>query len=526
MIKVNAGQTVKVQIKRMGTITLVNSPSSVASLTVDGGVVAASHTGTQTYGPFLAGGKAVITAVTGSVEYSRNTKRNSVKPAMVKDDTFVDGQGLPINLGQVVGGRVLPRRNALVKGLLTGRMAQQANAADFTSHIEFTFEAVPGTIEVGILNNVAASLSGVRCAIAFSAVQGVVQDAGLLGSLNAGSWVAVPIGGATNGSTIAAASATNSVDNPTVTWSDPVAVNPPARTDGGTLTVGHVRIEIPAANTTVPVAHWTNIGELENQGSASVAPFGRFIRGRSQAVLGVQNRALFTSTTSTGRVVPVLIRYTPRDGSTKGITWAVFGNSLDEGVTANATARRVGWTGRVQRDLSTPQRPIEICNVAIHGAAQSRLFNRVSGLLPQINPEVYSFQIANINSAAFPNATPTQAATDMNSIRGNTGLARVAANTNLAVPIWVTSPPANFVARPTVEYDKLRRALNAEYLANQSSREFVLDLAGPFSGPLDANGQTTIATGLHSDNLHDNDAGAEVWAQAGVGMFRRLLASV
>lgn len=443
-----------------------------------------------------------------------------------RQDRFlgIKKRGSELAYEQVVGGGVLPRRNALIKGLLTGRMAQQANAADFTSHIEFTFEAVPGTIEVGILNNVAASLSGVRCAIAFSAVQGVVQDAGLLGSLNAGSWVAVPIGGATNGSTIAAASATNSVDNPTVTWSDPVAVNPPARTDGGTLTVGHVRIEIPAANTTIPVAHWTDIGELENQGSATVAPFGRFIRGRSQAVLGVQNRAAFNSTTPTGRVVPVLIRYTPRDGSAKGLTWAVFGNSLDEGVTANATARRVGWTGRVQRDLSTPQRPIEICNLAIHGAAHSRMFNRVSGLLPQINPEVFSFQVANINSATT-NGTPTQAANDMNGIRGNTGLSRVAAHTNLAVPIWVTSPPSNFAARPTVEYDKLRLAINAEYLANQSSREFVLDLAGPFSGPVDGNGQTTIAAGLHSDNLHDNDAGAELWAAAGVQLFRRLLAS-
>lgn len=104
MIKVNAGQTAKVQIKRLGTITLVNSPSSVASLTVNGEVIATSHTGTQTYGPFLAGGKAVITAITGSVDYSRSTKRNSVKPAMVKDGALIDSQGLLINVGDVVGG--------------------------------------------------------------------------------------------------------------------------------------------------------------------------------------------------------------------------------------------------------------------------------------------------------------------------------------------------------------------------------------------------------------------------------------
>ena len=422
------------------------------------------------------------------------------------------------------GGISLSKRNSITKGLLPGRMIQVANAADHTSQIEFTFEAEPGALEVGALNNIAAVLSGVRISIAFSAVAGVTRDAAALAALNAGSWTAINFAGSAAGANIAAASASATVDNPNVTWSDVVNVAPPARTDGGSLVVCVIRIEIPAANANIPASYWTDLGELENEGSATVAPFFRFVRATKQAVLGVTNKAAFTSLTPDGRVVPVLIRYTPRNAGTKGFTWALFDNSLGEGVTANATARRVGWPGRVQRDLSTPTSPIEICNFAIHGAAQSRVGTRMQTLLPLVMPEVYSYQVANINSAVT-NGNAAQALSDMNVIRAWNNLGRAGTNTLGSLPIPLASLPADYVARPVVEYDRLRLALNAECAAMKSNREIFIDIATPFSGPVDSNGQTTIASGLTSDRLHDNDAGAEVIAAAALPTFRLIQAA-
>lgn len=419
---------------------------------------------------------------------------------------------------------VLSKRNSLTKGLLTGRMIQAVSGVDHTTQIEFTLEAEPGTIEVGILNNIAAVLTGVKVAIAFSPVAGVTRDADGLAALNAGTWLAMALGGSTAGANIAAASAVVTNDNPNVTWFDAGFVAPPARTDGGSLTDAIIRVEIPAANANIPASFWTDLGELENEGSPTVAPFGRFIRASKQAVLGVTNKAAFTSIAPSGSVVPVLIRYTPRNPAVKGFTWAVFDNSLGEGVTANATARRVGWTGRVQRDLSTPTSPIEICNFAIHGASQSRVSTRMTTLLPLVMPEVYSYQVSNINSAVV-GGNAAQALTDMNGIRAWNNLARAGTNSIGALPVALASLPSNFAARPVVAYDKLRLALNAEYSALKSPRELFIDIATPFSGPVDSNGQTTIAPGLTADQLHDNDTGAEVIAAAATPTFRMIQAA-
>lgn len=68
MITILSGKSLKLNLKRHSVVTLSNG-AGTASITVDGEVIANAHTGTKKYGPFPTGGKAVITATVGDVDY-------------------------------------------------------------------------------------------------------------------------------------------------------------------------------------------------------------------------------------------------------------------------------------------------------------------------------------------------------------------------------------------------------------------------------------------------------------------------
>ncbi len=399
----------------------------------------------------------------------------------------------------------------------SGRLTTTATAAaDHTSHNQFTFETPPGLLRVGVMNNIAVALTGVKVAYAPSSALGVSTSTDVIDpTATGGVWISLPFAGSTAGATIAAATAvpTPAIDNPTITFSDWITgggTNPLyiPRTDGGTLAVGNVRVEIPgAANANIPLQYFTDTNAFEQEGSATVAPWGRPYRCRSQAVLGVTTKNLFTSVTVNGQTVPIVIQYVPFN-MVSGATVGVLGNSMEEGVLSGATGRRPNYILEARARISTPERPLEVVNSAIHGAAASRANGRATNFLPLVKPEIVVYPWYNVNSAQYPGASAATALVDQAAMIGNFNLGRVNMEAFQPALILTTGIPSNFVARPIVEMDKLRLARNEALLAApQSARVRVADVATPFSGPIDTNGQTSIAAGFTSDQLHDSDLG-------------------
>lgn len=427
--------------------------------------------------------------------------------------------------GNSFRGNVLPKRQWLTKSF-GGRYSTVANAADHTSKYEFTFETEPGAVRICVLNNTAAALTNVKAHFQFAQASGTIRNSTTLAALNAASKYQFLWSGSTT-ATIAAGSATHTVDNPNATCSDTVIVTPPSplRTDGGTLSMGVITVEVPAANTTLPIYYFNDLGELENDGDAATAPYGRFVRMSTQAVLGSTTPANFTSTTTNGNAIPILVQYIPKR-PVKGATLAVFGDSMLEGVKSGATGRRAGVMGRVQNLVSSSERPLEICNLAIHGAAASRFNDRVTTLIPVVLPEIAFYPLGTVNSAT-QGGSSAQAASDVMGMRGQKHLSQAVFNNYDVFVAWTTWPPSNNVARNIVEADKLRLVYNAELMnATPSNREGRVDFAAALTGPVDGNGQTTIPAALTSDNVHESDAGADAEALQAVPLVKQLLNSL
>lgn len=143
MIKVLSGKSVKFQLKRLGTITLATAGN--ASFSLDGEAIASSHSGTKTYGPYAAGGKVVLTATAGDLEYQVKDVRASVKPVMQQGDKLVNSEGLEVSS---VG-------NGNNDGVLRGLALNDSTAGALTKNAELLMNACaaggritlpPGTI--------------------------------------------------------------------------------------------------------------------------------------------------------------------------------------------------------------------------------------------------------------------------------------------------------------------------------------------------------------------------------------------
>lgn len=478
----------------------------------------------------------------------------------------------------------------LSKGDTTGRLTTKATGGvDHTSQHAFTFETPPGYLRVLVGNNLGVALTNIKVSyaalptaastdnLANASITGVingliltptpqVSSADMVGRQVNGTgvtastyikaanadgtytvnqsqtvasttltlavgWVNLTLSGSSTWASVAAGNATHTVDNPSYTpsdWAYEVVTNPLAidRADGGGLCIGVVRIEVPgASNANIPVSYWTDRTAFETEGGPGVAPWGRFYRCRTQAVAGVTTKTAFTSVTMDGQVIPIIIEYNPRD-AVAGASMLVLGNSLPEGVNSGATARRPGYYHELQSKISTPQRPFEIVNAAIHGAASSRTADRATYMGPLLKPEFIVLPWYNVNSATV-GGSANQAAIDVAAMLGQFNISRVALDSINPVLVLETGLPSNYAARAVVEVDKLRVARNTKMMSlPNSARLKKLDLSAAFSGPVDGNGQTTIVTGASSDSLHDSDAGRTLLANAAAAVFEPLLKGV
>lgn len=368
------------------------------------------------------------------------------------------------------------------------------------------------------------------------------------------------------------------LDTQDITWLDWFSFPSQDRTDGGTLPVIHVRIEVPynsGANTTIPV-YYTNdstMASWESEGSAptSTVPYGRPYRMRVQATLGVTTVGNFTSTTLSFAGVPFVIQYIPKE-QVEGITIAQLGDSIDEGNPPGGLKGN-GIGLRIQRDHSTPERPIEHCLLTVAGGVSSRfgdranyLLNRNADILPEIviapigtpNEEhasvdltftaaltaatsgtltagwggttgsytIYfsdsSYKTATLTNGstavswtgavtATANALATTWGVDLTSMRLNRALIAAYCSVNDIYLIWRTILPTNAASATWKWSDIARRNYNAELMDRPATpKSGAWDAGAVLSGGLDADGQEILTN--TGDNLHPNDAGNELLA--------------
>lgn len=405
-----------------------------------------------------------------------------------------------------------------------GRYLSVAAGVDRCDHVQTVLECAPMSMRIGIVNALAVQLTGIKVAIAAANAIGADNAAVTIDPTAAGgTWLPVPFAGSTSGATIAAGNTQNTVDNPNITWSDWRDITALDASDAGGLFPLHVRIESPAANANLPV-FWANGSASAEAGwetAANVA--GRIWRARSQNVLGVGDKTLFTSTTFNGQTIAFVIQYVPRD-AVRGFTYGVLGDSTREGT--GATVHNFGAAPRAQALVSTPATPVEICNMAINGASSSRNPLRAQNMLSQIRPEVAEIPVYTVNGAGGGLSNPNNPITDTEiaGMRHNFNLSRIYASDADVFVIASTGLPSNPAAKDFNASDSKRTAINASFVDVRSSKMLTLDLATPFSGAIDGDGQIGIGAGLTNDNIHPNDAGYTTLAWSVAHTMRRVLA--
>lgn len=401
------------------------------------------------------------------------------------------------------------RRNGYLTKCMSGLLSTASSGALHTTHVQTVVECPYYYVRIGILNSVTASIANVKAAIGSSGTIGSKSTT----AGHSASWTDLTFGG---GATTSLASGT--VALPTVTWSDWLRKTYTARSDGGTLPVLAVRVEIPAAAANIPI--WgtnviTSTWDVDTTDSESVAPYGRTYRCRTQATDGVTTTANFTSTTFNGSCVPIIIQYQPITPG--GFSVAAFGDSVVEG--AGATVSRHGWDDHARALVSTQSFPIELCNLAASATAMTDSADKCAYFIPQVLPEFA------LTSTYSPNniAPGTVTRANMDSLSSWAQAMRRTCFDNFVNPIMVTGMPTNPAVEDYDASDSERRDYNDRNRAAALKGQLLFDLDAIMAGSLDGDGQMQINASYTSDGLHPNTTGHEAAGASLANLFRRIV---
>lgn len=251
-------------------------------------------------------------------------------------------------------------------------------------------------------------------------------------------------------------------------------------------------------------------------GSKVTVPYNEFYGWRSdpgvatmrvskQNVLGVDTYLNYDNQSSidTGAVIPI-VQYSARRA---GRQVMAIGDSTTEGIGPNTRCN--GAAQRLCYNLSTLDSPVEFYNAGIHGAGIVKYIEQLRHL-NLVNPTVLLYQPYTIND------TPTGGMNQNSFDQHYTGMYRVADAVRKATRpphlILLEGLPCNPGFRDTGAGDQLRRDLNERI--RQFTGAIVPDYASVFTGERDVDGQDLIAEGLSNDNVHPNESGSEVLANA------------
>jgi lysophospholipase L1-like esterase len=413
----------------------------------------------------------------------------------------------------------LKRTPMSLKKCFMGKVKSVAAGADHTTRVFTTLECHTDRVRVGIINPLAVALTNVKVgfgssdrlpANGVSFASGSTADGGIQSN-----------GAIANSAAFTVAAGTD-VHATSVTWSPWVSINTINRVDGSPRPALRIAIEIPAENANRPANDVNGLDRTgwENEGSATVAPFGRPWKARVGAGLGVTTATAGASTTWADDGVPFILEYIPRSGS--GVTETYFGDSLTEA--AGASLPGCGWAQISQAALSTPENPIEICMLAAGATTSDQQCLRAEAVLPTLKSELVIASLTSPNNSAPPTFGETIAArlTFSRLQRIRWAAADVdAAFVGLMGGPWLSSgsdPAGANEAYDTASIAVIESMLTRLYASNSP----VLDSYSALSGGRAASGQMTFLTGTTSDGLHWNDAGNRIVASVKNALWREL----
>lgn len=306
-------------------------------------------------------------------------------------------------------------------------------------------------------------------------------------------------------------------ERPSITYIDVAALASVARTDvanGRTIII--YRIEFPANS----VASMPMNNQYFWRGSK--AP--RVLRTSNQAVQGVTNKAAFTSQAAYAAtkggddyaVVPVVQYQT----LARGHQVMICGDSIQEGI--GGDVRCYGAMERSVYELSTPERPLEYFNAALHAQGPDIYSRFLADHVATVRPTIVTYSPWSGNDVAAGSGLSAAAMRRLKASLGRVFSTLQAAGLRPVV-LFPEATPVNTGYRAVGANDQARRDFNANWLPKVSAGFVISGYAAALTGTRDATGQDQIKEGLTGDGVHPNDAGHDALKVVVKKYFQRLL---
>jgi lysophospholipase L1-like esterase len=431
-----------------------------------------------------------------------HTQTDDDLPPVLYDATtqsLVSGAGNALlNFGAKNTGGMSPyitKRKQSILECWAGKIKSVSNAADYCTRVFRTLECHADRIRVGIINPVAADLVNVRVSVGTSDT--MPADLASLHGSTTTSGAILSNGFLTTGSPFTVAAGT-SVTQPIITWSPWMDVLTIDRADGGTLPAVRITIEIPTAGNANRPAYDTSSTRSgwEAQGGASVAPYGRCYKARNGAGLGVTTPAAGSSTTWSDETIPFVLEYVPRDGVVP-VSLTIYGDSVSEGSGADIVGH--GWPFEARALLSTPTRPIGICNMAMAGATHPEYADRVDAVAASLASDVAILSMFTPNAVTAPTFS---AASSAPAQRRANQRARATLAAQDAMVIGFSGIPMEPASKDLNAASVI--VFNAYMDAVRNGSMPMIDAWGAMVGTADAEGQFSCAAGTLADGVHPN----------------------
>jgi len=395
-------------------------------------------------------------------------------------------QGLP---GEAGTGVAKARTNVLTKALF-GRYNTYNTTTNWTTNTVMELEAEFTSLRIAIPNASASTIENVKVSVGVVAAN--VPQAWLVGIEPTGGWIDATI----NGNTAFTLQPRIAAERVSLAISDEIPARSIPRTDGGVRPLIIIRVEYPLGSTpSVPYLGTSNWRQLTSP---------RIMKTSVQNVLGVTDKASFTQTTNTegGVAVPIVQYFTKK----KGRQLLISADSTGEGVGSNPNG--YGAVQMASYELSTPDNPIEYFNAGLHAQGPEVYSKRLADVGDFVKPTIVFYSPYSVNDVSVGGMTTDQ----LN--RVYTNLARMVdemRNYPTSSLILLEPLPNNPAFRDTGAGDQRRRDL----IADLATFDVIVaeGYAAALSGAQDTDGQTLIASGLTTDNVHPNLAGYQALAQ-------------
>lgn len=293
-------------------------------------------------------------------------------------------------------------------------------------------------------------------------------------------------------------------ERPSITYIDVAALASVARTDvanGRTIII--YRIEYPANS----VASMP----MNNQYFWRGAKAPRVLRTSNQAVQGVTNKASFTSQAAYAAtkggddyaVVPVVQYQT----LARGHQVMICGDSIQEGI--GGDVRCYGAMQRSVYELSTPDRPLEYFNAALHAQGPDVYSRFFADHVAVVRPTIVTYSAWSGNDVTAGSGISALAMRRLKASLGRV-FSSLQAEGLRPIVLLPEATPVSSGYRNVGTNDQARRDFNANWLTKVSGGIVIKGFAAAITGTRDAAGQDQIKDGASGDGVHPNDPGHDL----------------